>query len=404
MGNNSTASFPATATVYPILFAISMAHLLNDAIQSVILAMYPVFKSALQLNFTQVGFITFSFNLTASLLQPLIGLYTDIKPKPYSLPVGVGFTLSGIILLAFSSGFYMILLSVSLVGVGSAILHPESSRVAYLASGGGRRGLAQSIFQLGGNTGSAIGPLLAALMIAPYGQKGFGWLSIAAIGAIVIQWKVAHWYSRHYSSGKSKNGSSPEGMISRKRVSGVLFVLVLLIFSKFIYLSSITSYFTFYLIDHFGVSIKQSQMYLFLFLSAAAAGTFLGGPLGDRFNRKHVIWFSILGAAPFSLLLPWANLFWTGILCVLIGLIISSAFSVIVVYAQELMPGKVGMVSGLFFGLAFGMGGLGSALLGYLADHTSIDYVFKVCAFLPLIGIITVFLPNLKKEQRPHAA
>lgn len=395
------APAPVTTTVYPILFAVSFVHLLNDAIQSVIPAMYPVLKNSMNLSFTQVGLITLASNLTASLLQPLIGLYTDIKPKPYSLPIGMGFTLTGVLLLAMAPSFVLILVSVGLVGIGSAVLHPEASRVAYLASGGGRRGLAQSIFQLGGNTGSAIGPLLAALFIAPLGQSGLKWVSLAAMAAIIVQLNISKWYSKHHLSGKHKRRTgSPEDVrpLPRRQVRFALLILVLLIFSKYIYLSGITSYFTFYLIDQFGVTVRQSQMYLFLFLASAAAGTFMGGPLGDRFSRKYVIWFSILGTAPFSLMLPHADLFWSGVLCVLIGFILSSAFSVILVYAQELMPGRVGMVSGLFFGLAFGMGGIGSALLGYLADQMSMETVFKVCAFLPLMGLITAFLPDLKKQ------
>lgn len=401
MKNSVARPVGAAPTVYPVLFAISFVHLLNDAIQSVIPAMYPVFKASLNLNFTQIGLITFSFNLTASLLQPLIGLYTDVKPKPYSLPVGMGFTLAGIIFLSMAHEFYWILVAVGLIGIGSAVLHPESSRVAYLASGGGRRGLAQSIFQLGGNTGSAIGPLLAALLLAPIGQRGIIWLSIAALCAILIQIQVSRWYSRnHLSGGRKKAAATTTGpdYLSRNKVIGALFILILLIFSKYVYISGITSYFTFYLIEQFGISIEQSQLYLFLFLVAAAVGAFLGGPLGDYFSRKYVIWFSILGAAPFALMLPYADLFWAGILCVMVGFILSSAFSVIIVYAQELMPGKVGMVSGLFFGLAFGMGGLGSAILGYLADRSSIVYIFNICSFLPLIGLLTAFLPDLKKN------
>lgn len=387
-------------TVYSILFAISGAHLLNDLIQQSIPMMYPVFKESLQLSYTEIGLITFVLNLTASFLQPVIGLYTDVRPKPYSLPLGMCFTLVGVVCLAYASNFYLILLSVCVVGIGSAVLHPESSRVAYMASGGSKkRGLAQSIFQIGGNTGSALAPLVVAWFIAPKGQKGIVYLAAFAIAAIVIQTRVSVWY-KNYLSNRSKKKAivADTHNLSRNRVAGALTILVVLIFSKFVYVSSITSYYTFYLKRTFGLTVEQSQFYLFIFLVSMAIGTFLGGPISDRFNRKHVIWFSILGTAPFALLLPYANLFWSGILCVLIGLILSSAFSVILVYAQELMPGKIGMVSGLFFGLAFGMGGIGSAILGYVADHTSIEYAFKLASVLPLLGLVAGFLPNLKKE------
>lgn len=388
-------------TVYPILFAISGAHLLNDLIQQAIPLMYPVFKESLKLSFTQIGLITFVLNVTASLLQPAIGLYTDVKPKPYSLPIGMCFTLVGIIALSYATNFYLILVSVCVVGIGSAVLHPESSRVAYMASGGSKkRGLAQSIFQIGGNTGSAIAPLVVAWLIAPQGQHGIIYLTAFAVLAIVIQSRVSIWYKNYLSNrSKKKTASSDEHNLSRNKVIGALTILVVLIFSKFVYVSSITSYYTFYLNKTFGLTVEQSQFYLFIFLVSMAIGTFLGGPISDRFNRKHVIWFSILGTAPFALLLPYANLFWSGILCVMIGLILSSAFSVILVYAQELMPGKIGMVSGLFFGLAFGMGGIGSAILGFVADKTSIEYAFQIASVLPLLGLVAGFLPNLKKEM-----
>jgi FSR family fosmidomycin resistance protein-like MFS transporter len=387
-------------TVYPILFAISGAHLLNDLIQQSIPLMYPVFKQSLNLSFTEIGLITFVLNFTASLLQPAIGLYTDVKPKPYSLPIGMCFTLVGIIFLSVATNFYLILASVCVVGIGSAILHPESSRVAYMASGGSKkRGLAQSIFQIGGNTGSAIAPLVVAWLIAPKGQQGIIYLTAFALFAIIIQSRVSVWYKNYLSSRSKKTTSIGDTHnLSRNKVISALTILVVLIFSKFVYVSSITSYYTFYLDKTFGLTVEQSQFYLFMFLVSMAIGTFLGGPLSDRFNRKHVIWFSILGTAPFALLLPYANLFWSGILCVMIGLILSSAFSVILVYAQELMPGKIGMVSGLFFGLAFGMGGIGSAILGYVADQTSIDVAFRIASVLPLLGLVAGFLPNLKKE------
>ncbi|MGN6646150.1 MAG: MFS transporter [Cytophaga sp.] len=389
-------------TVYPILFAISAAHLLNDLIQQAIPMMYPVFKKTLNLSYTEIGLITFVLNLTASFLQPIIGLYTDVKPKPYSLPLGMCFTLVGIICLAYAANFYLILVSVCIVGIGSAVLHPESSRVAYMASGGSKkRGLAQSIFQIGGNTGSAIAPLIVAWLIVPEGQRGIIYLTVFAIAAIIIQSRVSIWYKNYLSSRSTKKAvASDTHNLSRNKVIGALAILIVLIFSKFVYVSSITSYYTFYLKSTFDLTVEQSQFYLFIFLVSMAVGTFLGGPISDRFNRKHVIWFSILGTAPFALLLPHANLFWSGVLCVLVGLILSSAFSVILVYAQELMPGKIGMVSGLFFGLAFGMGGIGSAILGYVADKTSIDFAFRIASVLPLLGLVAGFLPNLKKMYR----
>jgi len=388
-------------TVYSILFAISTAHLMNDLIQQSIPMMYPVFKKSLNLSYTEIGMITFVLNLTASLLQPVIGFYTDVKPKPYSLPLGMCFTLVGIICLAYAANFYLILASVCIVGIGSAVLHPESSRVAYMASGGSKkRGLAQSIFQIGGNTGSALAPLIVAWFIVPEGQKGIVYLAVFAIIAIIIQSRVSVWYKNYLSNrSKRKAAVNETHSLSKGRVISALAILVVLIFSKFVYVSSITSYYAFYLNETFHLSVEDSQFYLFMFLVSMAIGTFLGGPISDRFNRKHVIWFSILGTAPFALLLPYANLFWSGILCVLIGLILSSAFSVILVYAQELIPGKIGMVSGLFFGLAFGMGGIGSAILGYVADQSSIDFAFRIASVLPLLGLVAGFLPDLKKEM-----
>lgn len=387
-------------TVYPILFAISGAHLLNDLIQQAIPMMYPVFKESLKLSYTEIGLITFVLNFTASLLQPAIGLYTDVKPKPYSLPLGMCFTLVGVICLAYAANFFLILASVCVVGIGSAVLHPESSRVAYMASGGSKkRGLAQSIFQIGGNTGSALAPVVVAWLIAPKGQHGIIYLTVFAVLAIIIQLRVSGWYKKYLlNRSKKKIAVNEIHNLSRKKVIGALTILVVLIFSKFVYVSSITSYYAFYLNETFHLNVEQSQLYLFMFLMSMAVGTFLGGPISDRFNRKHVIWFSILGTAPFALLLPYANLFWSGILCVLIGLILSSAFSVILVYAQELMPGKIGMVSGLFFGLAFGMGGIGSAILGYIADQSSIDFAFRIASVLPLLGLVAGLLPDLKKE------
>lgn len=389
----------AEKTVYSILFTISLSHLLNDMLQSVIPAMYPLIKDSFHLSFSDIGLVTLTYQLAASLLQPFVGLYTDRKPKPFSLAVGMSFTLLGLICLAWVPSFYCILLSVGFIGIGSSIFHPESSRVAHLASGG-KRGLAQSIFQLGGNAGSALGPLLAALIVVPYGQSSVMWFSLAALLAIVILIRIGKWY-KGFAVKKTKAAVHTEGhpTLSKNRVTVSLVILLLLIFSKYFYLAGMTSYFTFYLIDKFHLSVQSSQLHLFIFLASVAAGTLLGGPLGDRFGRKYIIWISILGVAPFTLMLPHANLFWTTILSVFIGVIISSAFSAILVYAQELMPGKVGMIAGLFFGFAFGMGGLGSALLGKLADMTNIAYVFQVCAYLPLIGILTGFLPNLEVKR-----
>lgn len=391
----------ATNTVYSILFTISIAHLLNDMMQSVIPAVYPMIKTNFHLSFTQIGLITFTFQLTASLLQPFVGLYTDKTPRPYSLAIGMMFTLSGLLFLAFASSFLWLLLAVSLIGMGSSIFHPESSRVAHLASGG-KKGLAQSIFQLGGNAGSAIGPLLAALIVVPYGQFYIIWFALAAILATIILIQIGNWYKSHLHLKKSdpaKTINSESLALPKKTVMRSLAILLVLIFSKYFYMASMTSYFTFFLIDKFHLSVQASQLHLFAFLAAVAAGTMIGGPLGDRFGRKYIIWISILGVAPFTLMLPYANLFWTGALSVIIGLILSSAFSAILVYATDLVPGKVGMIAGLFFGFAFGMGGIGSAFLGWLADRTSIEYVFKVCAFLPLIGIITGFLPNIEHKK-----
>ena len=404
MKSNITATTGQIAekTVFPILFAISLSHLLNDTIQSLIPAIYPVVKNTYNLSFSQIGLITLTFQMAASLFQPFVGLYTDKKPQPYSLAAGMTFTLVGLVTLSLSSGFYMMLLSVALVGTGSSIFHPEASRMAHAASGG-RRGLAQSIFQLGGNFGSSLGPLLAAWIIVPYGQPSVIWFSAIALVAILILSRVGNWYKsyvRDMASGSKKKVSSMVHTYSRKRVVFAVAILLVLIFSKYFYMASLTSYFTFYVIDKFHVSVQTSQIYLFIFLISVAAGTLIGGPIGDKIGRKYVIWFSILGTAPFALLLPYANLFWTGVLIVPIGMILASAFSAILVYAQELIPGKVGLVSGLFFGFAFGMGGIGSALLGRLADSTSINYVFQVCSFLPLIGLLTGFLPNIETNKK----
>ncbi|MBD1228629.1 MFS transporter [Xenorhabdus griffiniae] len=400
---SKTALFPTSPTkkhrtVFSILGAISLSHMLNDMIQSLILAIYPLLQSEFTLSFIQVGMITLAYQVTASLLQPLIGLYTDKHPQPYSLPIGMGFTLSGLLLLAYAESFSIILMAAALVGTGSSVFHPESSRVARMASGG-RHGLAQSLFQVGGNLGSSLGPLLAAIFIAPYGKGNVGWFSLAALLAIVILLQVSQWYKMQHrviSPLSSRTNALPK--LPRKTIINSFAILLLLVFSKYFYLTSISSYYTFYLIQKFGLSVQNAQIHLFIFLFAVAAGTLIGGPIGDKIGRKYVIWGSILGVAPFTLLLPYASLFWTSILTVIIGIILASAFSAILVYAQELIPGKTGMIAGLFFGLAFGMGGIGAAVLGYVADKTSIELVYKICAFLPLLGIFTLFLPNLEKN------
>jgi FSR family fosmidomycin resistance protein-like MFS transporter len=395
------AAAPAAAkvqrTVYSVLGAISFSHLLNDMIQSLILAIYPMFKDNFSLSFGQIGLITLTYQITASLLQPLVGSYTDKHPKPYSLPVGMGFTLAGLLLMSVAPNFGVLLVAAALVGCGSSVFHPESSRVARMASGG-RHGLAQSLFQVGGNAGSSLGPLLAALIVIPHGQRSIAWFSAAALVAIVVLTQIGRWYKRHPSVKKAR-GQVVHATLPRNKIIMAMSVLVLLVFSKYFYLASINSYFTFYLIDRFHLSVQAAQIHLFVFLAAVAAGTVIGGPIGDKIGRKYVIWVSILGVAPFTLLLPYANLFWTGVLTVVIGVVLASAFSAILVYAQELIPGKVGMVAGLFFGFAFGLGGVGAAVLGQLADATSIGFVYKVCSFLPLIGVLTVLLPDVEGKR-----
>jgi len=397
-----TAS-PAAATTAPqasplvmrILGACALAHLINDLIQAVLPSIYPMLKANYGLTFTQVGLITLTFQLTASLLQPWIGYHTDRHPKPWLLPAGMVCTLVGILMLAFVGSFPAILLAAGLVGVGSSTFHPETSRVARLASGG-RYGLAQSTFQVGGNTGSALGPLLAAAIIIPYGQGHIAWFGLFAVFAILVLYGLSRWYRPHLNLFKLKQGGKATHGLSKGRVTFALVVLAVLVFSKYWYMTSLTSYFTFYLIEKFQLSVASSQMYLFLFLGAVAVGTFAGGPIGDKIGRKKVIWFSILGAAPFTLALPYVDLFWTAVLSVVIGFIIASAFSAIVVYAQELVPGNVGMIAGIFFGLMFGFSGIGAALLGLLADTHGIEYVYKLCSFLPLVGILTLLLPSTK--------
>jgi FSR family fosmidomycin resistance protein-like MFS transporter len=391
----------AERTMFRILAAVSFCHVLNDMMQSLLPSIYPILKSSFHLNFTQIGFITLTFQITASLLQPVVGHYTDRKPLPYSLPIGMVFTLIGLLLLAVAPTFPLLLLAAALIGMGSAVFHPESSRVARMASGG-KHGFAQSFFQVGGNTGSAIGPLLAVFIILPHGQIGAAWFSLAALLAIVVLLQVSRWYKArlaHLQNKPAKHAEKSAGL-PRKQVITAIVVLMALVFSKYFYLAGLTSYYTFYLIAKFHVSVQSSQLHLFAFLAAVAAGTLIGGPIGDRVGRKSVIWCSILGVLPFTLILPYANLFWTSVLSIIIGFVIASAFSAILVYAQELVPGRVGMISGLFFGLAFGMGGIGAAVLGKLADMTSIIFVYKVCAYLPAIGLLTGLLPNTQKINR----
>jgi len=387
--------------MFRVLAAVSFCHVLNDMMQSLLPSIYPILKSSFHLNFTQIGFITLTFQITASLLQPVIGHYTDHKPMPYSLPIGMVFTLIGLLLLAIAPTFPLLLLAAALIGMGSAVFHPESSRVARMASGG-KHGFAQSFFQVGGNTGSAIGPLLAVFIILPHGQIGTAWFSLAALLAIFVLVQVSRWYKSrlaHLQNKPAKHAEESAGL-PRKQVVTAIVVLMALVFSKYFYLAGLTSYYTFYLISKFHVSVQSSQLHLFAFLAAVAAGTLIGGPVGDRVGRKSVIWCSIFGVLPFTLMLPYANLFWTGVLSVIIGFVIASAFSAILVYAQELVPGRVGMISGLFFGFAFGMGGIGAAVLGKLADMTSIVFVYKVCAYLPAIGLLTGLLPNSQKPRR----
>jgi FSR family fosmidomycin resistance protein-like MFS transporter len=389
-------------TRFKVLGAISFSHFLNDTIQSLIFAIYPLLKGTFRLSFAQIGLITLCYQLTASLLQPVVGLYTDHHPKPYSLAFGMGCTLIGLLALAFAPNYGALLLAAALVGTGSSVFHPESSRVARMASGG-RHGLAQSIFQVGRNTGTAMGPLLAAWIVIPRGQGSVAWFSLVALLAISVLLKVGGWYKRHSSplAGRKAayQGLHPE-LPTRKVVTSMV-VLLVLIFSKYFYLASISSYFIFYLMNRFHLSVRSAQVHLFSFLLAVAIGTFFGGPIGDRIGRKRVIWISILGASPFALALPYANLTWTGILAFIIGLVLASAFSAILVFAQELIPGKVGAVSGMFFGFAFGMGGIGAAVLGRIADRYGIDFVYHVCSYLPLLGILTVFLPDIRRRFAP---
>ena len=397
-------SFPkaAESTAFRVLLALGLSHLLNDTLQSVITAVYPLLKESMALSFVQIGFITLVYQISASVFQPLVGFYLDKKPNPWFLPIGMSFTLIGLVVLAFSGTLHQVLFSVFLVGIGSSILHPEASRLTSLASGG-KRGLAQSVFQVGGNMGSSLGPLLAALCIAPYGQRNIVFFALLALCAIIVMIPICRWYKRKLKALRlNKDGMKTEVMspLSRKKTIFSLSVLLILIYSKYVYLASITSYYTFFLIEKFDVTVRDSQFFLFAFLFASALGILLGGPVGDKVGRKYVIWASILGAAPFSLIMPHANLLWTCILSILIGLILSSAFSAILVYAQELLPSKLGLISGLFFGLAFGIAGIASAVLGGLADKFGIEYVYQLCAYMPLLGLIAWFLPDIRKIKK----
>jgi len=403
MAKSLTADPRDIAALQPrfnVLGAISFSHFLNDMMQSLIISIYPLLKGEFHLSFAQIGVITLTYQICASLLQPLIGVYTDKHPQPYSLSLGMCFTLVGMVTLAFAPNYMSVLAAAALIGAGSSIFHPESSRIARLASGG-QHGLAQSIFQVGGNAGSAMGPLLAAWIIIPQGQGSLAWFAIAALVAIGVLARVGAWYKRQHIDRPRAVAPHPAAatLLSRRRVAWSVFILVVLIFSKFFYTASISSYYAFFLIEKFHVSVRSAQIHLFVFLLAMALGTLLGGPLGDRIGRKRVIWVSILGIAPFTLILPYVDLMWVGVLTFIIGLILSSAFSAIVVFAQELMPGNVGAVSGLFFGFAFGIGGIGAAALGSLADRHGIEYVYQVCAYLPLLGMVAAFLPNIEHRK-----
>jgi FSR family fosmidomycin resistance protein-like MFS transporter len=399
----TAASQHATTTAFSVLAAISFCHLLNDMMQSLLPAIYPILKENYGLTFAQIGFLTFTFQVTASLLQPLIGLLTDKRPQPFSLSIGMGFSLVGLLLLANAGSYPLLLAAAALVGTGSAVLHPESSRVARMAAGK-QPGLAQSLFQMGGNLGSSIGPLFAAVVVSRHGQGSVAWFALAAVVGMTLLFGVGRWYASHgMARMRAQVPRQREQTLSRPRVTAALAILVALMLSKFVYSASITSYYTFYLIERFGLSARSAQLYLFVYLAAVAAGTLIGGPIGDRFGRKFVIWFSILGVLPFTLALPYANLFWTGVLSVPIGLILASAFPAIVVYGQELVPFRVGTVAGLFFGFAFGLGGIGAALLGQLADVEGVQYVFTLCSFLPALGLLAAFLPRRGGAARSPA-
>jgi FSR family fosmidomycin resistance protein-like MFS transporter len=403
MAESFASKSPAITTLaqtrFRILGAISFSHFLNDMIQSLIVAIYPLIKGEFQLNFVQIGAITLTYQVCASVLQPIVGVYTDKHPKPHSLSIGMGFTLIGLLTLSLAQNYASVLAAAAFVGAGSSIFHPESSRIARLASGG-RHGLAQSIFQVGGSAGSAIGPLLAAWIIIPHGQRSLAWFALAAIVAIAVLWNVSAWYkNQHLARSNQRKAAAPvSSPVSSRRVVWSVIILLVLIFSKYFYMASISSYYSFYLIEKFHLPVQSAQLYLFVFLLALALGGLIGGPVGDRVGRKRVIWFSILGVAPFTMALPYVDLQWTGILSFVIGLILASAFSAILVFAQELMPGKIGAVSGLFFGLAFGMGGIGAAVLGAVADRHGIEFVYRLCAFLPLLGVTAALLPNIERR------
>jgi len=388
-----------TKTVFPVLWAASFCHLLNDMMQALLPAVYPILRGGLDLSFAQVGFLTFVYQLTASLFQPFIGYYTDRRPMPYSLPFGMASSMAGLLTLAFAPGYGVLLVGAMLLGLGSSIFHPESSRIARLASGGSH-GLAQALFQVGGNFGSALGPLAAAYFVLPRGQAGLAWFAFAALTGIIVLTALGHWYQHNgHAKRPSSKASVRHSTLSSGQVSKAMTVLIALLFSKYIYLASFTSYYIFYLMDRFGLSTKDAQVYQFVFFAAVATGAVAGGPIGDRLGRKLVIWVSILGVLPFTLILPHVGLLPTAVLSVAIGFVIASAFPAIVVYGQELMPGRIGMVSGLFFGFIFGIGGIGAAVLGKLADWQGIRFVFLLCSFLPVIGVFTVFLPNLREHK-----
>jgi FSR family fosmidomycin resistance protein-like MFS transporter len=400
--STARAAGAAGTTAVGVLAAISFCHLLNDMMQSLLPALYPMLKSSYRLSFTQIGLLTFTFQFTASLLQPLVGAFADRSPRPYSLATGMGFTLVGLVLLGFADSYPLLLIAAALIGTGSSVFHPESSRVARMASGG-KHGLAQSVFQVGGNLGTSAGPLLAAFIVLPHGQSSVAWFAAAALLGMLVLINVGHWYRTHGITRLAGAAAGRAPGTPRRQVAAVLAVLLALVFSKYVYLASISSYYTFYLIEHFHVSVRGSQLLLFVFLASAAIGGMIGGPLGDRIGSKYIIWASIVGVLPFTLLLPHASLFWTAVLTVPIGLILASAFPAIVVYAQDLLPGRTGTVAGLFFGLAFGMGSVGAAVLGKLADHLGVDLVYQICAFLPLIGLLAGFLPDVHRDRLQHA-
>ena len=403
-GERSAPRRGAEITTFSIILALSFSHFLNDTMQSLVPAIYPMLKGSYGLSFAQIGVITLTMQAVSSLLQPAVGLFADHRPQPYSLAVGMGVTLVGLLLLANAGSYPMLLLAATLVGAGSAVFHPEASRVARMASGG-RHGLAQSLFQVGGNAGSALGPILAALIVIPKGQGSIGWFSAVALLAMLVLFAVGNWHLKERAAAVRPWRAHPahRPALSRRRVGWSVAILLALVFSKSFYTTSLNTYYTFYLIDKFGLSVREAQVYLFVFLASVALGTLIGGPLGDRIGRKSVIWGSILGVVPFTLLLPHADLFWTGILSVVIGVTLASASSAIIVYAFDLVPGRIGMMAGLFFGLSFGLAGVGAAAFGWLADATSIDFVYQICAFLPLIGILTILLPDLGRPRRPVA-